>query len=305
MHRTVLIPACAAVLALGCGGGNNGPDDADEDDVGTDVETEDSTPADVDGEDTGGDGTSDPSTDDAAGDPPDDPTEDDPSTEPSDELRFTNIRCLPDVGAGDDVVDGQNLFCRFEVRGATGRRVDLSCEDESGSVIDCSSSSTSQIQPFGSNPLPVFNGWFGTGTSGLAGTTIVIIWVADDTVDQVRHRFEADVIADDGTNGPPSIEVSCEGDTDGDVSVTAGDRLDCMLFFLDPDPDSLDWDYTQTSGPTPVTSPAPYGATGPAPFDVTWRWQTDSGESGAFVYTFSVDDGTAAAVTYDLTVNVS
>jgi hypothetical protein len=213
---------------------------------------------------------------------------------------------LPDVDGGEDVVAGQSMFCRFEVRGSGGRRVTLSCEDESGTDLNCTSSSPMQIQPFGSNPLPVFNGWFGIANSdSYEGTTVVVMWVADDTVEQARHRYEADVIADDGSNGAPSIEVTCEGDSDGNVDVTAGDRLDCRLVFLDPDPDTLTWDYTKTSGPDPVTGPSPYGGTGRAPFDVIWRWQTDSGESGAFVYQFSVDDGTAAAVTYDLTVNVS
>lgn len=304
MTRTTALLAPVLALALAACGGKKGSEDAageealadlaaaDADDEGEDAD-EDADPADAPGDPAG----------DPAPDPPSDPADDEPV---SDTLRFTGIHCLPDVDGGDDVVAGQNVSCRFGVQGATGRRVTLSCEDGSGTAIDCSSSSSTQIQPFGSNPLPVFNGWFGMGnTSSLGGTTVVIVWVADDTVEQARHRFEADVIADDGTNGPPSIEVDCGGDTDGSVSVTAGSRLDCRLFILDPDPDDVSWDYSQTSGATPVTSPSPYGGTGRAPYDVTWRWQTDSSESGTFVYTFSADDGTATAVTYDLTVDVS
>lgn len=300
MTRTTALLAPVLALALAACGGKKGSEDAageealedlpaaDADDEGEDAD-EDADPVDAPGE--------------PAADPPSDPADDEPV---SDTLRFTGIRCLPDVEGGDDVVAGQNVSCRFGVQGATGRRVTLSCEDASGTAIDCSSSSSTQIQPFGSNPLPVFNGWFGMGnTSSLGDTTVVIVWVADDTVEQARHRFEADVIADDGTNGPPSIEVDCGGDTDGSVSVTAGSRLDCRLFILDPDPDDVSWDYSQTSGATPVTPPSPYGGTGRAPYDVTWRWQTDSSESGTFVYTFSADDGTATAVTYDLTVDVS
>ncbi len=304
MRSTALLAPVLALVLAACGGGKKGSGDADAEDVLTDPEPEDAqededADDDADPLDAPGDPAADPSTDTTPADVADD--------EPvSDTLRFTGIHCLPDVDGGDDVVAGQNLSCRFGVQGATGRRVTLTCEDESGTAVDCSSSSSTQIQPFGSNPLPVFNGWFGMGnTSSLGGTTVVIIWVADDTVEQARHRFEADVVADDGVNAPPSIEVDCGGDTDGSVSVTAGSRLDCRLFILDPDPDDVSWDYSQTSGATPVTSPSPYGGTGRAPYDVTWRWQTDSSESGTFVYTFSADDGTATAVTYDLTVDVS
>jgi hypothetical protein len=303
MRWTAILAPVLALALSACGGGSKGTEDADEEEAAADV-----PPADVedDGEEDADEETVDAPAEPAV-DPAPDPVEDPADDEPvSDALRFTNIRCLPDVGAGDDVVAGQHVSCRFGVQGASGRRVTLSCEDESGTAVDCSSTSTTQIQPFGSNPLPVFNGWFGMGdTSSLGGTTVVTIWVADDTVEQARHRFEADVIADDGVNGPPSIEVDCDGDTDGTVSVTAGSRLDCTLFILDPDPDDVSWDYTQTSGATPSASPSPYGGTGRAPYDVTWRWQTDSSESGTFVFTFSADDGTATAVTYDLTVEVS
>ncbi|MBW2260739.1 MAG: hypothetical protein JRG91_02110 [Deltaproteobacteria bacterium] len=304
MMRSIALLAPVLALALAaCGGGNKGSEDAEEEEAATDVETEDGEEEDADDDADPGDAPDDPVGDPPSDPPPADVADDEPV---SDTLRFTNIRCLPDVGGGDDVVAGQNVSCRFGVQGATGRRVTLSCEDDSGTAVDCSSSSTTQIQPFGSNPLPVFNGWFGMGnTSSLGGTTVVTIWVADDTVGQARHRFEANVIADDGTNGPPTIEVDCGGDTDGSVSVTAGARLDCTLYILDPDPDDVSWDYTQTSGATPVTPPSPYGGTGRAPYDVTWRWQSDSSESGTFVYTFSADDGTASTVTYDLTVDVS
>jgi len=303
MRSTALLAPVLALLLVACGG-KKGSGDADGEDALADLEPEDTEEEEEDADDDVDpvDAPVDPA-DDPTSDPPADPADDEPV---SDTLRFTSIHCLPDVDGGDDVVAGQNVSCRFGVQGSTGRRVTLSCEDESGTIVECSSSSTTQIQPFGSNPLPVFNGWFGMGnTSSLGGTTVVTIWVADDTVEQARHRFEADVIVDDGVNAPPTIEVDCDGDTDGSVSVTAGDRLDCSLFILDPDPDDVSWDYTQTSGATPVASPSPYGGTGRAPYDVTWRWQTDSSESGTFVYTFSADDGTATAVTYDLTVDVS
>jgi hypothetical protein len=291
-----------AGLLLGCGGKSNNGDE----DTGTEDTVDDTTVSDVETEDTGaGDTPLDTDEDvvtDSVEDTPADPGEEEPAATG---LRFANIDCLPDVGGGEDVVEGQSMTCRFEVLGESGRRVTLSCEDESGTAIDCSSSSPTQIQPFGSNPIPVINGWFGTGTDGLADTTIVIVWVADDTVEQARHRFEADVVADDGTNGPPEIDVTCGGDSDGTIDVTAGDRMDCTLTFTDPDPDDLDWDYTQTAGATPVTSPGPYGGLGRAPYSVAWRWQTDSSESGTYEYTFSVDDGTAPAVTFVLTVNVS
>jgi hypothetical protein len=303
MSKIALVLAWAAVLGLAaCGGKTKGDEDALGDTAVPDVADDDA------GGDAVDDGVPTDSEDDSALDAPDAPADAPADTEeepiPGD-LHFRSIRCLPDVDGGEDVVAGQSMFCRFEVWGTAGRRATLTCEDASGAPIDCSSSSSTQIQPFGSNPLPVINGWFGTSTSGLAGTTIVIVWVADDTVETATHRFEADVVADDGVNGPPSIEVECEGDSDGNVDVTAGDRLDCRLVILDPDPDTVDWDYTQTSGPTPATSPSPYSGLGPAPFDVTWRWQTASTDAGTYVFRFSADDGTAAAVTFDLTVNVS
>jgi len=297
--RTIrIVIACMLPALVACGGKGKGSEDA----------VDDETPVDTSGEDVQDDGDADggEGVEDGTADSPEDTPADTAEEEPaSTELRFANIRCLPDVGSGESVVDGQSMFCRFEVRGGSGTRATLECEDDTGSPIDCGSSSTTQIQPFGSNPLPIINGWFGTGTSGRAGTTIVVVWVADDTVDQARHRFEADVVADDGVNGPPSIEVTCAGDSDGEVGVAAGARLDCTLRFLDPDPDDLTWDYVQTSGPAPTSAPGPYSGLGRAPFDVTWRWQTATGESGTYVYTFSVDDGTSSPATFDLTVNVS
>lgn len=297
---------------FGCNGDGNGANDVEQDDgIGdgvVDIGYEDVTVDDTQVEDARVE-------DIAIEDAPEDTVAEDTSMEEMedvqgedvspDALRFTNITCLPDVGGGETVVEGQNMECGFSVEGAAGHSVTLSCEDETGTAVDCSSTSSTQIQPFGSNPLPVHNGWFGTMTGGLGGTTIAIIWVADDTVEQARHRFEAVVVTDDGINEPPTIEVDCGGDVDGNVNVTVGDRLECILYFLDPDPDGLNWDYARTSGPEPVHNPTPYGGLGTAPVRVNWYWQTDAAESGGtWVYTFTVDDGAAAPVTYDLTVEV-
>ncbi len=220
---------------------------------------------------------------------------------------FADIVCLPDVGSGEVAVEGQPVMCSFGVTGAPGANVSLTCEDAAGGTVDCSvASSNFQIQPFGSNPVPVSGGFFGGSTNGLAGTTLVVIWVADDGSAEGRHTFAAQVVADDGINGAPAISVDCGGDTDGDVDVSAGQPLDCRVVFADPDPDSVSWSYARTGGPAPTADPSPFGGLGSAPYGVDWRWLTDASEAGGtWVYRFTADDSVAPAVTFDLTVNVN
>lgn len=323
-----------AVVLMGCGDKNRN----DDEDTATDA-VEDTTAT-----DTAGDTAADPTEDDTAGDtvvdpvadPTEDPSEDvlvdgeedahmdvldatdvvdaddghdatdmagDDSSGPA--LAFSNIACLPDIHGGADWVEGQSITCAFEVHGEVGRDATLSCEDTGGTSLDCSSSSSTQIQPFGSNPLPITSGWFGAPSTGLAGTTYEIVWVADDGTDQARYTLSGSVIADDGVDGDPSILVDCGGDADGEVDVTAGDRLECTLTFLDPDPDSIWWDYSLDSGATPVNEPSPYSGLGGAPYSVLWHWDTDVSESGGtWVWTFTADDETDPVISFDLTVHV-
>jgi hypothetical protein len=322
-RRRSFAPLLAALIAVGCGGGEGGDGD---DDAGADT-GEDTLAADAAGDDGGGsdvpgDTQADTATDtamdtddggelDAATDTAmdtDDGGELDAAGEDGagESLRFAHIECLPDVLGGADVVDGQLLTCEFSVLGEAGRNATLSCEDTGGGAVDCSSTSSTQIQPFGANPLPIDSGWFGAPSDGLAGMTYEIVWVADDGTDEATYHLTANVIADDGVDEQPSIEVSCHGDDDGEVSVTAGDRLECTLFFLDPDPDTVSWDYTRSSGPSPVDDPSPFGGLGGAPYSVEWHWDTDATESGGtWIWTFSVNDDTGPDVTYDLTVHVA
>lgn len=279
--------ACSVALAMGCGsdGQETGPDAGGR---GPDA----GSPGD------GGDGT-----DGAAGGS--DGGMDLPDGGNAGNLRFTSIICLPDTSNGQAVVEGQQIGCTFRVEGTTTGSVSLRCEDDAGAALDCGSSSTTQLQPSGSHPLPINDGWFYTRTDGLAGTTLVVIWVADGGNTQARHRFEAPVIADDGLNEPPSIAIDCAGDTDGRVRVTAGNQLGCTLRFLDPDPDVLVWSYQQTAGPAPASQPRPFGGAGSAPLTADWQWQTSTSEAGgSWMYTFHVDDGTAPPVTSDLVVTV-
>ena len=221
---------------------------------------------------------------------------------------FEDVHCLPDVTASppESLVDGQMLQCTFRVTGPAGASVTLSCQDDSGSPIDCSSTSvTTQIQPFGVHSLPVENGWFGSPSDGMGGQSIVVVWVADDGQGNIgTYRLEAPVIPDDGINQPPSLELDCGGDTDGDVDVTAGQELLCRISVLDPDPDQVRWDYVVQSG-SPANTPHPAGGLGGVPYAVDWRWQTEGSEAGStVVFRFSADDSNASMVTYDLTVHV-
>ncbi len=219
---------------------------------------------------------------------------------------FVDISCLPDVLGGVSVVEGQPISCSFGVTGAPGESVELTCEDDQGNVTDCGPTSGTQIQPFGSNPLPLDDGWFGTGTAGLAGDMVNVVWVATDGQgNRGTYTFEAPVVADDGVNEPPTIEVNCAGDTDGAVSVAGGEKLECDILLLDPDPDQIWWDYTTISG-APVNSPGPYSGVGGAPYTAIWHWDTTAAEAGSsFVFRFTADDETAPVVEYDLTVDVT
>ncbi|HYO64624.1 MAG TPA: hypothetical protein VEU33_00970 [Archangium sp.] len=181
----------------------------------------------------------------------------------------------------------------------------LRCENESGAAVDCGATSTTQLQPFGANPVPIKDGLFIMRTNGLAGTKAVVVWVAEQGATQARHRFEADIVADDGVNGPPGIEFNCGGDTDGSVGVNAGSQLTCAVRFVDPDPGSLSWSYSLAAGAAPVNEPTPFGGSGQAPLGATWRWSTAASEAGkTWTYRFTVNDGTAPAVTRDLLVTV-
>jgi hypothetical protein len=218
-------------------------------------------------------------------------------------LQFTQVACVPDVSR--DVVQGQTISCTFRVVGTTMANATLRCRDAASAPVDCSSTSSTQLQPFGSNALPINDGLFIMSTQGRAGTHPVIVWVADTGALQATHRFEANIVADDGVNGPPSIEFNCAGDADGTVRVVAGAQLVCQVRLSDPDPDTLSWSYTQTAGSVPANEPTPFGGSGQAPLEFTWRWSTVAAEAGAsWTYRFTVNDGTAPAVTRDLAVSV-
>ncbi|HYO70367.1 MAG TPA: hypothetical protein VEU33_30240 [Archangium sp.] len=219
-------------------------------------------------------------------------------------LGFTQVDCLPDPSQGA-VVEGQRLQCSFRVTGQSGRSARLKCEDAAGAALECGSSSARQLQPFNSQPLPIEQGSFFVPTSELAGTQLVVVWVADDGVSQSRHRLEARIIADDGRNEPPVIGFNCGGDTDGSVRVKAGRRLSCNVRFLDPDPGLLSWAAQPQAGAEPRNAPSPVGGSGGAPYEVAWSWDPDATEAGrTFTYVFSADDGTALIVKRSLVVSV-
>jgi hypothetical protein len=221
------------------------------------------------------------------------------------DLRFSDISCLPDVSKGASVVEGQSVSCIFRLEGRAGRSASFRCEDAAGAALDCGTSSSTQLQPFGSNPLPVKDGLFIMSTGGLGTGKRTVVWVADDGELQSRHRLEMNIVANDGVNEAPAIEFNCGGDTDGSVRVAAGSQLSCQIRFVDPDPGLLSWSYAVSSGPTPVSEATPFGGSGEAPHEVLWSWGTAASEAGkAWTYTFTVDDGTAPAVTRGLVVTV-
>ena len=227
----------------------------------------------------------------------------DAGTETGD-LRFTQIDCLPEPSQGA-VVEGQRLQCSFRVAGPSGRSARLKCEDAAGVALECGSSSARQLHPFNAQPLPIEQGRFFAPTNELAGTQLVVVWVADDGVSQSRHRLEARVIADDRRNEPPVIGFNCGGDTDGSVRVKAGRRLSCNVRFLDPDPGLLSWSAGLEAGAEPRNAPSPVGGSGAAPYEVTWSWDPDTSEAGrTFIYVFSADDEIAPAVRRSLVVSV-
>lgn len=216
---------------------------------------------------------------------------------------FTQIACVPDPRS-QDIVAGQIIQCGFHVIGPAGASATLSCENESGASIDCGSASTTQLQPFGSNPLPINDGQFVMSTAGRANTRAVVVWVGSNGSAQGRYRFEANIVADDGVNEPPRIDIDCGGDTDGVVSAPAGSTLSCQVRFVDPDPDILTWSYALSAGAAPVNDPTPFGGAGVAPIVVSWRWNIAASEAGSIrTYTFTASDGTAAPVTRQLVVS--
>jgi hypothetical protein len=220
------------------------------------------------------------------------------------DLRFEDVQCVPNVLEGKAIVEGQSLSCTFRVEGRVGREASVRCEDASGGSLDCSAASRMQIQPFGSNPLPIKDGLFIMQTDGRANQNVSLVWVADDGEKEARRRVEFAVSADDGVNAPPSIEFNCAGDTDGAVRAAAGAQLVCQVRLSDPDPDTLSWSYTQTAGPAPANEPTPFGGSGQAPLEFTWRWSTVAAEAGkSWTYRFTVNDGTAPAVTRELVIS--
>ncbi|WP_143195792.1 hypothetical protein [Archangium sp. Cb G35] len=212
---------------------------------------------------------------------------------------------MPDVSGGKTIVEGKSLSCVFRLEGEAGRSVSSRCEDASGAAIDCGSSSPMQLQPFGSNKLPVKDGLFIMSTARLGSGKRTVVWVADDGEHTARYRLEVNIVPDDGVNGAPGVEFNCGGDTDGSVRVSAGAQLTCTVRFVDPDPDTLSWSYALASGSTPQNEATPFGGSGQTPHEVVWRWSTQASEAGkTWTYAFTVNDGTAPAVTRNLTVSV-
>lgn len=220
---------------------------------------------------------------------------------------FGGIVCLPDVGSGAVAVEGQPVSCTFGVTGEPGVDVLLSCEDIGGTPLDCSTAPSGfEILPLGPVPLPVTGGRFQATTAGRAGTTLVVFWVANDGSQIGRHTYAAQVVADDGVNGAPTLSVDCGGDADGEVDVPAGQPLECRVTVLDPDPDVVSWSFVRTSSVPPVTEPTPPGDAQAAPFAADWVFSTDAAEAGGtWVFRFTADDSVAPPVVFDLTVNVN
>lgn len=225
--------------------------------------------------------------------------------EPAD-FYFTDVRCLPDVDAGETVVAGQRVSCWFRVAGGQeGREVVLRCK-QPALDIDCDSPAL-ELGPRGPGPLPIEDGRFAMETRYLAGTTAVVTWFADTGRERASHLLEIPVVADDGIDEPPSIDIDCAGAGDDDtvVRIPAGDTLRCALRIRDPDPGDLYWTYDIAQDEVPAHTPMPLGGAAPAPVQAAWSWTTAPGEAGtSWTFTFVVSDGRTPEVKRDLVVVV-
>lgn len=209
-------------------------------------------------------------------------------------LRFADISCLPDFANGETLVEGKFFQCDFTVEGTPGRAVTLSCEDTNGNPIVCDQTASPdiQLQPFGQNLPPVTGWFFGIDTSGLGGTTLTRVWVADDGLERATYTFNGDIIVDDAINEPPTITFTCDGVT-GNAFQVPRVPITCQIAFEDPDPDNLMWSFTSSGQTLPINTPSPVSGQGPADFFVNWTWNIEANEPDiSYSFDFTVNDGT-------------
>jgi len=226
-----------------------------------------------------------------------------PDAAPSNELRFTEVHCVPDVLNGEPLPQGVELGCEFRVVGITGRTTELSCEDGWGEPVDCFGGWSIWMEPVGQNPLPINDGYFWMHFMNFLPPWLAdggLVWVADDGYEQARLSLQFQQIP----NEPPEVWVECSGDAGGFVTVQAGDSLQCQVHTFDPNPNAhVAWEVTRVKGPPPVNSPTPTWGGGPGV--VSWSWSTDPAEGGElWRWRFWASDGPLFAEPFDLSVQV-
>jgi hypothetical protein len=173
--------------------------------------------------------------------------------------------------------------------------------------VNCSQYSlAAQIQPFGDNNLPIDNGWFGdySDTSTLGGTIYTMVWVAtDDQNNETTQTINIPINNDDGIPEKPVLSIDCNGDTDGEITITAGDKPECTVSVRDNDPGDIDVDISTVSG-SPSGPDFPASVDGSPLFSIDWVWYSkDPADKGkTVVFRFTADDGTFT-VSLDLTVH--
>jgi hypothetical protein len=221
-------------------------------------------------------------------------------------LRFENARCSYQVTGATTLVDGMPIECGFDVLGDPNRQVTLSCEDALGKPIDCSASSTgAQAVPFGPQPIPLVRGQLLDWASGMAGKTYSIVVVASDGVETAKHPLLIPIVADDGINVAPTIDFDCDGDTDGQVDVTAGETVSCHIVYYDPDPGTFEYSLQRTQGADPVNYVSTEVGAAYTSRELELSWQTDASEAGTSAsYELGADDTVAPAVKKTIAIHV-
>lgn len=227
------------------------------------------------------------------------------STNPN-ALHFENVGCTYTDAGAPALVDDSPLTCTFDVKGDPTRQVTLSCEDTQGQPVNCGlTSPTSQIFPFGPQPLPLSQGMLIDWPVGFAGKNYEIVMVANDGVEIAKHALKLPVVADDQVNVAPSVEFDCAGDTDGKVSVTAGQSITCTIEYRDPDPGVFDYSLQRIAGLDPVwyVSTESGGAYYTRVIPLTWN--TDATEAGtSATYELWVDDHVSPILKKTIVIDV-
>lgn len=219
---------------------------------------------------------------------------------------FRDVICYPPVQTGVALPDDEEVFCNFRVVGRTGGDVTLSCRDPWGDPFPCDGGGPglAELHPAGPAQLPVEHGWFYFDAFGLAGSDLTIQWIAAAGAQEATFPLTLHIVPGSGGNHPPHLEVDCGGDTDGHVSVLAGETIQCNLIVTDPDLyDFVHWFIPPGQPPPPAFDPSPGDGDGVGVFP--WHWQTALEESGQQrVFTFIAIDQYSPPVDYDLIVDV-